>query len=79
MGGLRACAGEGRLGAKAARHRGLTRACGRSGCEDPVLFHRGRAVVPVQDLAEADQLAVEGGIDGLGEDQVEYGFGGLGR
>jgi len=35
--------------------------------------------VPVQDLAEADQLAVEGGIDGLGEDQVEYGFGGLGR
>ncbi|WP_326660229.1 hypothetical protein [Streptomyces canus] len=30
-------------------------------------------------LAEADQLAVEGGGDALGEDEVEHGSGGLGR
>ena len=50
----------------------------QSGRDHPVLFHRGCAVVPGQDLAEADQFAVEGGIDVLGEDQVEDGLGGPG-
>lgn len=54
------------------------RAVPSSGREHPVLCHRGCAVVPVQDPPEADQSAVEGGVDALGEDEVEHGSGGLG-
>ena len=42
-----------------------------------VLARERRSVVPRHGLAEADQFAVDGWVDVVGEDQVEHGPGGL--